>query len=133
MIIKSPAIVIKISHYSETSLIVSLYTLQEGKIRCVAKGARRNKSPLAGKLETLNEIEAVYSRGQSDLCTLNECSLIQTRMNIRNKLETLNAGLRIIALLDDTQADSDPNPHIFKPYLLSCALTRWKRVKILTQ
>ena len=113
MILKTPSIVIKTSHYSETSLIVLLYTLEEGKIRCIAKGARRSKSPFSGKIESLNELEVIYSRGRSDLCTLNECSIIHSRMNIRNNLSRLNAALRILALLDETQADCDPNPAVF--------------------
>lgn len=113
MIIKTPAIVIKTSPYSETSLIVSLFTLTEGKIRCIAKGARRNKSPFAGKIESLNEIEAVYTRGRSELCTLTECSLVQSRMKMRNNFDSLKTALRIVSLLDETQVDHDPHPSIY--------------------
>ena len=113
MIIKTPAIVIKTSPYSETSLIASLYTFNEGKIRCIAKGAGRNKSPFAGRIESLNEIEAVYTRGKSELCTLIECSLIQSRMRLRNNFDSLKTGLRIVSLLDETQVEHDPHPSVY--------------------
>lgn len=113
MILKTPSLVIRTTHYSETSLIVSLYTLEEGKVRCIAKGARRSKSPLGGKLEPLNELEVVYLRGRSELRTLNECSIIRSRMGIREDLERLNAALLILFLVEQTQADCDPNPDIF--------------------
>jgi DNA repair protein RecO (recombination protein O) len=113
MILKTPSLVIRTTQYSETSLIVSLYTLEEGKVRCIAKGARRSKSPLGGKLEPLNELEVVYLRGRSELCTLNECSIIRSRMAIRQNLERLNAALLILFLIEQTQADRDPNADVF--------------------
>jgi DNA repair protein RecO (recombination protein O) len=113
MIQKTPSLVIRTSHYSETSVIVSLYTLEEGKVRCIAKGARRPKSPFTGKMEPLNELEAVYIHGKSDLYTLQECSIIKSRMAIREDLTRLNIALRILALLDETQADYDPNASVY--------------------
>jgi len=113
MIIKTPSIVIKALNYSETSLIACLYTLEEGKVRIIAKGARRQKSPFAGKIESLNEIETIYIAGKSELRTLKECSISRSRMNIRSDLGRLNAGFRILCLLDETQAENDPNPSIY--------------------
>ena len=110
---KTDAFVLKASKYSETSLIVSLYTLDEGKVRCIAKGARRPKSPFAGKLDPLSELEVVYVRGRSELYTLKECSIIKTRMPIRDDLDRLNAALRVISLLDETQTACDPSPGLF--------------------
>jgi DNA repair protein RecO (recombination protein O) len=112
--VKTRAFVLKTYRYSETSLIAVFYTLVEGKIRCLAKGARRPKSPFSGKLEPLNELEAVYIRGRSELYTLKECSMAGSRLPIREDLDKLNTGLRILSLLDETQADSDPHPEVFR-------------------
>jgi DNA repair protein RecO (recombination protein O) len=114
MIKKTPSLVIRTSHYSETSLIVSLYTLEEGKVRCIAKGARNPKSLFAGKIEPLNELEVVYLRGRSDLYTLKECAIIHSRMAIRKDFNRLNTALRILALLDETQTDNDQNVAVYR-------------------
>ena len=112
--IKTEAFVIRTSRYSETSLIVTLYTLKEGKVRCIAKGARRPKSPLAGKLEPLNQIEVVYIRGKSELYTVKECSFTHSRMGLREDLAKISSALRVLSIVDETQTLNDPHPEIFK-------------------
>ncbi|MFN5395348.1 MAG: DNA repair protein RecO, partial [Planctomycetota bacterium] len=42
---KTDAIVLKTVEWSETSLVVTLFTKDFGKISAIAKGARRLKSP----------------------------------------------------------------------------------------
>lgn len=46
--------VLKGIDYSETSRIVTLWTKEKGKIRALAKGARRLKSPFENALDLLN-------------------------------------------------------------------------------
>ena len=112
--LKTAAFVIKTSEYSETSLIVTLFALEQGKIRCIAKGARRPKSQFAGKLEPFNQIEAVCIRGKSDLLTLKECSITRSRMGLRRDLPKINSAFQILSLLEETQTDGDSNPDVFR-------------------
>jgi len=111
--IRTPAFVLKTSNYSETSLIVTLYTLKEGRVRCIGKGARRPKSPFAGMLEPLNEIEVVYVLGRSELYTLKECSMLRSSIGLREDLANIRSALHVLALVEETQTMSDPNPEVF--------------------
>ncbi len=111
--VKTPALVLKTSKYSETSLIVLFYTLEKGKVRCIAKGARRGKGPFTGKLEPLNQLEIVYIAGRSELRTLKECSIFRGNLALRDELSRMNSALRVLALIDDTQTNEDPHPDIY--------------------
>ncbi len=93
---------------------MTLFTLEEGKVRCIAKGARRPKSPFAGKLEPLNQVEVVCIRGKSDLLTLKECSITRSRMGLRGDLAKINAALQVLSLLEETQTAGDSNPDVFE-------------------
>lgn len=55
--------------YQETSLIVDLFTLQDGKLSVVAKGALRQKNDAGGLLQPFRPLMISYS-GRSDLKTL---------------------------------------------------------------
>ncbi len=57
---RSEAIVIRGVDFSETSRIVTFLTPARGKLACMATGAKRPKSPLAGVLDTFNRLELVY-------------------------------------------------------------------------
>ncbi|MFZ4597997.1 MAG: DNA repair protein RecO [Terrimicrobiaceae bacterium] len=63
--------------WSDTSLITTWLTPHEGKIRLMAKGARRPASPFAGKLDLFFHAEVAYVASRStSLHTLREIRLI---------------------------------------------------------
>jgi DNA repair protein RecO (recombination protein O) len=112
--VTTPAVVLKSSHYSETSGLVSAFTRKLGKSRFLAKGARRPKSPFAGLLEPLSRVELVLIPGRSGLHTLKECSPLGEASGLRDELGRLSAALLALALVDETQVDDDPQPGVFE-------------------
>ncbi len=73
----TPAILLRKTPWSETSLIVTWLTSAHGTIRTVARGARGPRSTFAGKLDLFyrTEISFAHSR-KGDLHTLREVSVI---------------------------------------------------------
>ncbi len=70
------AILLRKRKFSDTSLIVSWCTESLGCIQTVAKGARRAKTPFAGRLDLFFETEIQIARSRrSDLHTLTEVVL----------------------------------------------------------
>ena len=49
--VTTPAVILKTGDYSETSRLATAFTRDLGKVRLIAKGARRRKSPFAGLVE----------------------------------------------------------------------------------
>ena len=111
--VKTPAVVLKTGNYSETSLLVTAFARDLGKVRLIAKGARRRKSPFAGLIEPLAPLELVLVPGRSGLHTLTECAPLGPVGRLRDELGRLSAGLFVLALVDQTQADEDPQPAVF--------------------
>ncbi len=63
------AIVLRRTDFGEADRIVNLLT-SEGKISAIARGARRQKSKLAGGIEIFAVNEVVLAEGKSDLRTI---------------------------------------------------------------
>ena len=59
---KSSAIVLRLVEFSETSLIVTLFTRDFGKVTALAKGARRPKGPFEAALDLLSLTRIVFLR-----------------------------------------------------------------------
>ena len=78
---------------TESSLIINWCTEDHGILKTVAKGARRPKSPFAGKLDLFCEAEfAIIRSKKSDLHPLRELSLTSLRSGLRQSyLQTLAA------------------------------------------
>ena len=67
---KATAIVLRVVEFSETSSIVTLFTREFGKVRGLAKGARRPKGPFESALDLLALCRIVFLRKSSDALDL---------------------------------------------------------------
>ncbi|MBN1917867.1 MAG: DNA repair protein RecO [Verrucomicrobia bacterium] len=119
--ITTQAVILKGRDYSETSRLVTAFAREAGKVRFLAKGARRAKSPFGGLLEPLTRVELILIPGRDGLHTLKECAALGAPA-VHDDLDRLSAALFVLALVDETQIDDDPQPEVFD--LLVSALER---------
>jgi DNA repair protein RecO (recombination protein O) len=78
------AILIRLTRLTDTSLIVHWYTEDHGLIKTVAKGARRPKSPFAGKLDLFFGSEISFSlASRGELHALREVVVSHWREKLR--------------------------------------------------
>ena len=90
---KTDAIVIRSVAWSETSLIVTLFTRTHGKVSAVAKGARRLKSPFETSLDILAKSYVVFIPKSNDtLDLLTEAKLIRRFRSSQRSLLALYCG-----------------------------------------
>jgi DNA repair protein RecO (recombination protein O) len=73
---RAEAIVLRVHPVTESSLIVTWFTRECGKLKTMAKGARRPKSPFRGKIDLFYYDEILFLRSKrSDLHLLHDCFL----------------------------------------------------------
>lgn len=70
------AIIIGIKNWGEADKIITFLSPEKGRIKAVAFGCRRPKSPLAGSLQMFNQVEVQVREGER-LDTIRSCSLIR--------------------------------------------------------
>jgi DNA repair protein RecO (recombination protein O) len=86
---------------SDTSLIVHWCTSSLGCVQTVAKGARRAKSPFAGKLDLFFEAEIQIARSKkSNLHTLREVALMNPFGGIRKSYLRMQAASYFVELIE---------------------------------
>jgi DNA repair protein RecO (recombination protein O) len=108
------AILLRRRKFSDTSLIVSWCTESLGCIHTVAKGARRSKSPFAGKLDLFfeTEIQIVRSR-KSTLHTLTELTLKNPFAGIRQSHVRTQAAAYFVELIELCTERDHREPELF--------------------
>ena len=100
---------------TETSLIVNWLTADHGRVATVAKGARRSKSPFAGKLDLFYSADFSFNRSQrSELHTLREVKLLQTHGEIRLDMAKLQQAAYAAAFIEQATETETPLPEIFE-------------------
>lgn len=110
----SDAIVLKTVEFSETSLILTLFTRQYGKIRAIAKGGRRLKSAFESSLDLLSHVHIAFIPKSGDsLSILTESRLLKRFCPNVNNFAGLYAAYYAVELLNDGLEDFDPEPKLF--------------------
>lgn len=111
---KATAIVLRTIDFSESSLIVTLMTREFGKVRGMAKGAKRLKSSFESALDLLSVCRIVFLRKSSQaLDLLTEAKLLRRFRPAGRSLASLYAGYYVAELLNELTDDYDPHPELF--------------------
>ncbi|HWF17873.1 MAG TPA: DNA repair protein RecO [Verrucomicrobiae bacterium] len=110
----SIGLILRTRPLTDTSLIVHWLTPEFGRLATVAKGARRPKSPFAGKLDLFYLADFSFQPSRrSELHQLREVSLRETHAAIRKELEYLQQASYCCALIEQTTEMETPLPEIF--------------------
>src|SRR5271157_4666405 len=97
----SEAIVLATYPFKESDLVVSFLTRDQGKLRGVAKRARRPKSNFGSGLERLSWVSlSWYQRETRELVSLNSCELLQSWFMLASNYET-SVALDFLAEVSD--------------------------------
>ncbi|MGC6459954.1 MAG: DNA repair protein RecO [Akkermansiaceae bacterium] len=124
--------IIRLTKLTETSLIVHWMTERSGLIKTVAKGARRARSPLAGRLDLFVRADFQWSRSRkSELHTLGEVTVTNYRRGLRERYrDTVVAGyfgqlLELVLEMDHEEAGLDNLLDRALGYLEEKGADRW--------
>ncbi|EMT6577609.1 MULTISPECIES: DNA repair protein RecO [Providencia] len=102
--------------YSETSLLLDFFTEGEGKIRLLAKGARRNRSPLRGCLQPFTPLLIRWG-GKGEIKTLINADPVSLALPLTGTV--LYSGLYLNELTARVLEFGTPYSALFFDYL-SC-------------
>jgi DNA repair protein RecO (recombination protein O) len=108
-------IILRTRPLTETSLIIHWLTRDLGRVATVAKGARRPKSPFAGKLDLFYAADFSFSRSRSsDLHNLREVNLRKTHGAVREDMVKLQQAAYAANLIEQTTETETPLQEIFE-------------------
>lgn len=114
-IINAEAIVLKSHPLSESDLIVTLFTKEVGKVRVVAKAARRLRGKFGGALEPLSHVRVdFYEREHRELAYLSRCELEETFFDLQADYAFQVSCAYWIEVLDLFCQDREANPKVFR-------------------
>jgi DNA repair protein RecO (recombination protein O) len=106
---KTEAVVLRTIRYGEADRVLHLYTEDRGRVGAVAKGVRRVRSRLGGRLEPLSRVRLVLHEGRGELCTVSQADTVHAHPALRERRVPLERASQaceaVLRLLDS----SDPN------------------------
>ena len=112
---ESEAIVLRTYPMREADLLVTLFTRAEGKVRGVARSAKKSKRRFGGALEPLTYVRAFYDvKERQDLARLDACEVLESPMASEVSYARAVALGHIAELLDELLPDREANDAIFR-------------------
>ena len=117
-LVTTKAIVLKSMRWGEADRILTFFSLRLGKVRGIARGARRMKSRFGGMLEPFSSINLTFFNKRNDsLASISHVDSLEFFSPLRESLPLICAASRMVALVDGVTADRDPNPTIYHTLL----------------
>lgn len=114
-LIKTPAIILKSRKWGEADRIVTCYTLQIGKVRAVARGARRMKSRFGAALEPFTSCHLnLFEKPGDSLYRVSQVDLVEPFSCFRENLQRMTAAARMVNVVAAVTPDGDPESHVFE-------------------
>jgi DNA repair protein RecO (recombination protein O) len=99
----------------EADLIVSFLTRDQGKLRGVAKRARRPKSPFGAGLERLSHVRMAYfQRETRELVNLDSCELIRSQFGLVSDYRASVALDYFAEVCEQMLPAAEPNERFFR-------------------
>jgi DNA repair protein RecO (recombination protein O) len=115
---QSEAIVLRTYSFREADLIVTLFTRAEGKVRGVAKSAKRSRKRFGGALEPLTVVRAQWQdREGVELARLESCEVVRSPLaagHLPIDYSRLVALSHLAEMLDELLPDREPNDAVFR-------------------
>jgi DNA repair protein RecO (recombination protein O) len=112
---ESEAIVLRTYPLRESDLLVTLFTRLEGKVRGVARAAKKSKKRFGGALEPLTYVRAYYDdRERSELARLDSCDVLESPLATEVTYPRAVALAHVAEVLDELLPDREANDAVFR-------------------
>jgi DNA repair protein RecO (recombination protein O) len=116
------AVVLRHSDWGEADRILTLYTIERGKVRAIAKGARKIRSRKAGHLEPFTRVTLQLARGR-DLLIVTQAETLDAYLPLSGDLVKTGYAAYVVELIDRfIYEEEGKNQTIFR--LLTESLSR---------
>jgi len=107
------ALVLRSRPFGEKDRLLTLFTLEAGKITARAPGARQVKSKLSAGVEPLTCASFLLHRGRS-ICTVSQLQMEQSYARIRANIRDFALSLYLAELVEKTMEEGAASPQIYE-------------------
>ncbi|MEG1310366.1 MAG: DNA repair protein RecO [Romboutsia sp.] len=112
IILNTQGIVLKAVRYEENDVILTLFTRKLGKVAVLAKGAKRNKSPLLSSSQLFSYSNYTLKR-QGSMYRVSQSDIIKSFYDISYDIESFSYATYITKLVEGSTLENQTNNRLF--------------------
>ena len=110
---REQAVVLRTHRLGEADRIVSLLTQTRGKVRAVAKGARKPGNRFSARLEPTSHVALQLYEGRN-LDTITQAESMESFRGLRERLDALTPALAILEATDQVAQEREANFPLYR-------------------
>jgi len=112
---QSEAIVLRTYPLREADLLVTLFTRAEGKVKGVARSAKKSRKRFGGALEPLTYVRLYYEdRERQELARLDSCEILESPLSDEMDYARVVALEHVAEMLDELLPEREASDTIFR-------------------
>lgn len=113
-IVKTEAIVLHKIKYGDTSIIVTLFTKDYGKMSAIVKGGRNPKSKLGLLVDTFNHLQIVFYKKESrEVQLISSADIISHFPVLKSNFDSQRYSQAVLELIKNLTAEHESNIKLF--------------------
>lgn len=109
---RSEAVVLVVKDYGESDRLITFYTRAKGRLRGIAKGARRSRKRFAHVFEPCSLVELTY-RERNSLLWIEGCKLLESYLPLRTEIERWGSGALVCEVMLEMVPEGEHQPELF--------------------
>jgi DNA repair protein RecO (recombination protein O) len=110
---RDTGVVLRTYKLRESDRIVVIHTLDNGKVRAVAKGVRKTKSRFGARLEPMSHVRLLLYRGR-ELDIVSQAESVEPLSPMLSSLDRASQGIAAIEAVDQLSLEREPNPRLYR-------------------
>ncbi|MCS1350478.1 DNA repair protein RecO [Mechercharimyces sp. CAU 1602] len=118
MLAKADGVVLRAREYGESNIILTLFTLQQGKRSALARGAKKMGSRLSAAVLPFVEGQYIYFAG-SGMVTLTQADVLEGHVKVRSDLGLTAYASYFAELLDKLTEEKEPQSSLYRRFVIT--------------
>ena len=110
---RDTGVVLRTYKLRESDRIVVFHTVENGKVRAVAKGVRKTKSKFGARLEPMSHVRLLLHRGR-ELDIVSQAEAVEPLSPMLSSLDRASQGLAAVEAIDQLSMEREPNPQLYR-------------------
>jgi DNA repair protein RecO (recombination protein O) len=110
---RDTGVVLRTYKLRESDRIVVLHTVENGKVRAVAKGVRKTRSKFGARLEPMSHVRLLLYRGR-ELDIVSQAESVESLSPMLSSLDRASQGLAAVEAVDQLSMEREPNPQLYR-------------------
>lgn len=109
------ALILNSFDYGESDRIITFYTSEFGKLKGIAKGARRSRRRFVGKLDLLTEIKLIFFHSEkSELVRIEDVTLVDPFSRVKSGIAGFSSGCYMAELVSEMTREGQVLPAVYE-------------------